>query len=61
MAGESFFCCGLQQVVYILSSAFDQPKSLFVLDFCCLLLDECKLGLRCREKGLAQWRGSYGP
>jgi hypothetical protein len=43
-------CC-LQQVVYILSRPFDQPKSLFVLYFSCLLLDKYKLGLSYREKG----------
>ena len=40
---ESFFRNGLQQAVYILSSAFDQPKSLFVVNFCGLLFDERKL------------------
>jgi hypothetical protein len=50
MTSESFFCSGLQQAVYILSSVFDQSKSLFVLNFGGFLLNECKLRLRYREK-----------
>jgi hypothetical protein len=51
MISKSFFRNGLQQAVYILSNAFDQPKSLFILNFCGLLFDECKLRLRYKEKG----------